>query len=103
MVASETVLDYSGTPKELWPVFDKALRLLEERDGSYGMRWVTEPMGHHYENVRRKAGGVADMIERLQGGETVNIDKLKEDLLDMMNYGAIVYKRIELVYERIGL
>ena len=101
MVASETVLNYNGTPKELWPVFDKALRLLEERDGSYGMRWMDEPISHHYENVRRKLSGVVAMTERLQRGENINIEKYLEDLKDVMNYSAILYRRIEIEHSRL--
>ena len=101
MVASETVLRYNGTPKELWPVFDKALKLLEERDGSYGMRWVDEPVSHHLENVRRKAGGVAAMTERAQKGELKDLKKFMEDLLDVMNYSAILYRRLEIENPRL--
>jgi len=101
MVASETVLNYNGTPKELWPVFDRALRLLEERDGSYGMRWVDEQVSSHYENVKRKAGGVAAMVVRIQAGEKVSKSKFLEDLLDVMNYSAILYRRLELEDSRL--
>lgn len=84
-------MERSKTSQELTKVFEKALNLADDRDCLYGERWKDEPIEALYENVFRKADGVKYMVRNGNGKN----GKLLEHLLDVIDYSAMVFLRLE--------
>ncbi len=68
-------------------VFDKCLKLIRDREESYGNSWETEELDYLHANIRRKYLGF--QFQRDHGKKIIN-----EDLLDLINYIAFLYLRL---------
>jgi len=84
-------MERSKTSQELTKAFEKALDLADDRNLLYGERWLEEPIEALYENVFRKADGVKYMVRNGNGHN----GKLLEHLLDVIDYTAMVFLRLE--------
>lgn len=71
-------------------VHNKALKIIQDRETSYRNRWEAEPIAYLWTNIWRKASGLESMIN---GGAT-DQEKIKEDLLDLVNAASMVYARM---------
>ena len=87
MGASGVKLDSCGEVQK--KVFSKCLEIIKDREETYGSHWVTEDIGYLDVNIRRKYLGLQHQVEN---GKTVD----KEGLLDLINYVAFRYLKMEL-------
>jgi hypothetical protein len=80
----------------LRPVFEKVLEEMDERDAVYGLAWKEDrggvPVRYLDAKLQQKAQGVAYIIGNGQIEERVEF--MKEVLLDLLGYAAMVYWRI---------
>lgn len=73
--------------EEIAPVFELALKLLDEREPVYGDSWKESGFETCFEQIPRKANYLA--VQKRNGFATS--DKFGEDLLDQMNWCAMTY------------
>jgi hypothetical protein len=83
-----------GTCDEVKYVYDAAQRLLRERELDYEGSWKREGLGCMAASLYRKASGLE--VAFRNGNWATRPVKTKEDLLDLMNYCALVYRLTEL-------
>ena len=72
-------------------VFEKALGLVEDRELPYGNRWLGEPILYLWTSVFRKSEGLKHQLDN----GVPDFENTKEQLLDLMNYAAFLYLRLE--------
>ena len=77
---------------ELRPVMEKALKEVGERDTTYGDYWLREDREFLYQNIFRKSEGIRFLCRN----GSINTPKGMEQLLDMIAYSAMVYRRLEI-------
>ena len=83
-----------GTCDEVRYVYEAAQRLLRERELDYEGSWKREGLGCMAASLYRKASGLE--VAFRNGNWATRPIKTKEDLLDLMNYCALVYRLTEL-------
>ena len=83
-----------GTCDEVRYIYEAAQKLLRERELDYEGSWKREGLGCMAASLYRKASGLE--VAFRNGNWATRQIKTKEDLLDLMNYCALVYRLTEL-------
>ena len=73
--------------EELTPIFEAALKIVDQREGVYGDSWKQNGKDVCVPEVLRKASYIKAQWERNKS----DTDKFREDLLDLLNWSAIAY------------
>lgn len=79
------------TREDVKYVFEKALKLLDEKEEIYGDSWKVGSTNTRISQIFRKANIVRIQWEKQHSTP----EKLKEDLLDIMNWAAFAYWHLE--------
>ena len=87
-----------STTEEVKHVHAKALELLKSKEEVYEDSWIREGISGASESNYRKVSGLKVMFKN--GSWKKYLDKVKEDLLDEINYAAILYRLIEMEEEK---
>jgi len=87
-----------STTEEVKHVHAKALELLKSKEEVYEDSWVREGIRVLSASNYRKASGLEVMFRN--GSWKKQPDKVKEDLLDEINYAAILYRLMEMEEEK---
>jgi hypothetical protein len=80
-----------GDLDRLRAVHVKAVNIIVNRKTSYADHWEKEDIKSLWQNIFRKSEGLKNMV---QIGAT-DLEKEKEDLLDLINAASMVYARID--------
>jgi len=83
------------TAKEVGHIYGLARELMETREKDYEGSWRDEGLVCMVASSYKKASQIKVMVENGRWKE--NTPRVKEDLLDMMNYGALAYRLVELM------
>ena len=79
------------TSEEVTYVYDLAKQLLDEMEPVYGDSWKQVGFETCFEQIPRKSTYLK--VQHESGN--CNVEKMKKDLLDLLNWCAIVYTLVE--------
>ena len=82
------------TTEECGYVYEKAKELMDEREKDYEGSWKEEGLACMVASLYKKASQIRVMLEN--GRLKENRTRAKEDMLDIINYGVLSYRLIEL-------
>lgn len=82
------------TTDEIGYVYEKARKLMDEREKDYEGSWREEGLKCAVASAYKKGSQIKTMFEN--GRYRENISRTKEDCLDGMNYYAFCYRLLEL-------
>lgn len=81
-----------GTTEQVAHVYDRAKDLMRSKEEVYEDSWRTEGIDGMVEDAFRKASGLKVMVKN--GSFKKYHEKTLEDVLDLMNYGALLFQLV---------
>ena len=88
------------TADEIGYVYELAKALMDVRERDYEGSWREEGLGCMIASNYKKSSQIRTMFEN--GRYRENLARIKEDLLDEINYGVLSYRLIDLMEEKNG-
>lgn len=83
------------TVEEVGYIYELAKELMDEREKDYEGSWREEGLGCMVASNYKKSSQIRTMFENGRWKE--NISRIKEDILDEINYGVLSYRLIEIM------
>lgn len=83
------------TVEEVGYIYELAKELMDEREKDYEGSWREEGLGCMISSNYKKSSQIRTMFENGRWKE--NISRIKEDILDEINYGVLSYRLIEIM------